>query len=274
MTKIKLVAIDVDGTLLDSKRRLTLNVEKTIKKALSKGIKIVLCTGRPAAGTRHIQKRLGLDDRDDQYIVSFGGSQVVTTNGKILAETPLTYQQYSSLEMLARQKDLHFHALSQDRIYTANRDIGRYTVNESLLDDLPISYRTPEEMKSIKIMKAMFIDEPDVLDQAMEDKKPFDALKSDLVFAKSAPYYLEVNAKEVNKGVALEQLCQILQLTPQNVAAIGDQENDLSMIRFSGYGVAMGNAIPEVKAQANVVTDDNDHDGVATILEKILAESL
>nr|WP_311408413.1 sugar-phosphatase [Liquorilactobacillus uvarum] len=266
--KIKAIAIDIDDTLVNSEKKLTTPVKMAIKKAKDTGIKVVLCTGRPLSGVLQLLKQLQLDDQKDQYVVSFGGSLVQTTDGTVISSDPLSYDNYVDLEYLARKKGLHFHAISKDRIYTANRDIGEYTIYESSLVSLNVSYRTPAEMHDIKIVKAMFIDQPEILETALEDYTAFAELENRVTFTRSTPFYYEANAKGVSKGSALKKLCEELKITSENLMAIGDGGNDLSMIKFAGSGVAMKNAIPELKESAQIITEDNNHDGVARAIEK------
>ncbi len=254
--------------MLNSRKELTASVKETIQQAKKQGVKIVICTGRPLNGVKALLKQLSLDNQSDQFVISFGGAMIQKTNGEILSEQPISYDSYLRLELLARQKQLHFHAISHDRIYTADRDIGHYTVYESLITKLEIFYRTPAELRQTKLIKAMFIDDPQRLAQAMIDWKPFSHLEDQVTFTKSSPFYLEANAKNVSKGQALQFLAQQLQLTKNEIMAVGDEGNDLSMIIYAGLGVAMGNAITEVKAAADWQTADNDHDGVAVALSK------
>ena len=165
MKNIKIIAIDVDGTLLNSKKELTPKVRNAILKAKSAGIKIVIATGRPLSGVEKILTELGLNDQEDQYVVCFGGGVVETTAGNVLFEKKLTYDNYLDLETISLKLGLHFHASTPDRIYTADRDIGDYTLYEANLVNLGISYRTPAEMKDIPIIKCMYVDEKDLLDQ-------------------------------------------------------------------------------------------------------------
>ena len=114
-------------------------------------------------------------------------------------------------------------------------------------------------------------DEPDVLSAAMAKyQADFDQLAKEYMVVKSTPFYLEVNRKGVNKGTALKALTEKLGLTQDNVMAIGDEANDLSMIEYAETGVAMGNGTDLVKKTADVVTADNDHDGVAQAIKNIL----
>ena len=251
MENIKMIAIDIDGTLVNSKKQVTLRVKQAIKMAKKKKIKVVICTGRPLTGVKALLQELELDAQDDQYVVCFGGAATYTTSGELIDERPISYEDYIDLEALARKLRLHFHTVSEDRLYTADRNIGDYTLYEANLVSMGISYRTPEEMRNIKLIKSMYVDEPEVLDAAIKQQKLFEPLKKQVTFTKSAPFYYEANANGVSKGNALQVLCEKLSLTAANVMAIGDEANDLSMIKFAGHGVAMGNAIPEVKQVAD-----------------------
>lgn len=265
---IKLIAIDIDATLLNSKRELTPGVISAIKAASAAGIKVVLCSGRPITGVTPYLAPLGLADQADQYAVTFGGGLVQTTAGNVLAQTQFQYADYIQVEALARQLNLHFHVENADFLYTANRNISEYSVYESSLVNLNIAYRTPEEMRDIALVKGMFIDKPELLDAAMADMTPFKALSDRLTFVKSSPFFLEVSPKGVSKGAALTKLAAELQLDASEMMAIGDEQNDLSMITLAGTGVAMGNATDQVKAAAQYISADNDHDGVAQAIQE------
>ncbi|MDS9269743.1 sugar-phosphatase, partial [Streptococcus pneumoniae] len=107
---------------------------------------------------------------------------------EIISES-LTYEDYLDMEFLSRKLSVHMHAITKDGIYTANRNIGKYTVHESTLVSMPIFYRTPEEMAGKEIVKCMFIDEPEILDAAIE-KIPAEFYERYSI-NKSAPFYLE-----------------------------------------------------------------------------------
>lgn len=271
MEKIKMIAIDIDGTLVNSEKQVTPRVKVAIRRAKEQGIKVVICTGRPLMGVKPLLQTLGLDAQDNQYVICFGGAATYATGGELINEYPISYNDYIDLEALSRKLKLHFHAISEDRIYTADKDIGEYTLHEANLVSMGISYRTPEEMQHIKLIKSMYVDDPKTLDLALQQQELFTELQDRVTFTKSTPFYYEANATGVSKGHALQMLCAKLQLTSDDVMAIGDEANDLSMIQFAGCGVAMGNAISEIKAAAQKTTTDNNHDGVALAIEAILA---
>lgn len=264
--KIKLIAIDIDGTLLNTHGKLTDKVKAAIKQAINAGIKVVIATGRPLSGTKNLLQELSLDDKADQYVVCFGGAVVQSTNGRVIYRKGIEYSDFCDLEALARKKQLHFHVISLDRIYTCNRDIGKYTLHEANLVNLPVSYRTPEELRDIPLIKGMYIDEPAILDERIGNRSDFDYLKQ-FDFMKTAPFYFEAYAKGVNKGSALQHLCDELGITSENVMAIGNEENDIPMIKFASCGIAVNNATPPTLEAANIVVADNDHDGVAEAIK-------
>ncbi|MFD1318758.1 sugar-phosphatase [Loigolactobacillus zhaoyuanensis] len=266
---IKIIAIDIDKTLLTSANELAPATIKAINAATAQGIKVVLCTGRPLIGVTDFLKQLGLADQAAEYVITFNGASVQTTAGTILAEEALDYADYIELEALARRLNLHFQIENDEHLYTANRDLGEYTIYESFLVKIPVSYRTPEEMRDVLMPKGMYIDAPELLDKAWQNVAAFAPYQQRFNFMRSSPFFLEVTKKSVNKGSALAKLAEQLGLTAANVMAIGDQGNDLSMIEYAGTGVAMGNAIDSVKKAAQHVTSDNDHDGVAAAIEKL-----
>lgn len=262
---IKLVAIDIDGTLLDSNHTIRPKVKETLKQANDSGISIVLCTGRPLPGVTEQLRELELYGPND-YVITYNGSLVQATQSKeIISEYTLSYEDFLEIEFMARKNNVHLHTIDDQAIYTANRDIGKYTVHEASLVGMPLKYRTVDEMTpDLSIIKMMMIDEPEILDQAIRQLPAYFTDKYTTV--KSTDFYFEILNKEASKGNALAKLADHLGIAQEEVMAIGDNENDLTMIEYAGIGVAMGNATANVKAAADVITTSNDEDGVAEIL--------
>lgn len=264
---IKLIAIDMDGTLLNEHNVLTQATIDTVKVAKTRGIKIVLCSGRPLTGLRAFFPQLGLTEPGD-YAITYNGAMVQEADsGKVLLQHSLTYAEFLELTQLAKDLNIHTHAEDEANMYTPNRDISRYSVRESFLVDMPLFYRLPEEFPADKqFAKVMFIDHPKLL-AAAQQKIP-QAFFDRYYFVNSEPFFLEALNKKASKGNAVTDLAGKLGLTMDQVMAIGDQGNDLPMIQAAGLGVAMGNAIPEVKAAAQVITATNAEDGVAKAIRQ------
>lgn len=263
---IKLIAIDIDGTLVDSQKALHQTTIDTITKAREAGIKIVLCTGRPLTGVHQYLEPLHIEG-DDQYVVTFNGSLAQSVSGNILVNHNISTEDYIDLESLARKMNVHFHMETKNFIYTANRDISGYTIAESFLVRMPIRYRTPEEITDdLTIAKGMFVDTPEILSKFVADFPQ--SYKDRFYVVQSEPYFFEAMNKKASKGKAIKELAEKLGIAQDEVMAIGDQGNDLTMVKYAGTGVAMGNAIDDVKANAQFITKTNDEDGVAFAIEK------
>jgi Cof subfamily protein (haloacid dehalogenase superfamily) len=259
---VKLIAIDIDGTLLNSKHDITPEVYKAIQEAKAAGIKVVIATGRPLKGVTKILKDLSLLD-DGDYVITYNGALVqATKSGEEFISETLTPEEYLRFEALARELGVHFHANTLDGVYTTNADIGKYTVNEAYLVDMPLYYRDKMTIAAKEIPKAMMIDEPEILDAAIK-KLPKD-IYDNFNVVKSTPYYLELLNKNASKGIAVTHLAEKLGISHDETMAIGDEMNDLAMLEVVGFPVIMGNGNPDLKVQfPNYITKTNDEDGVA-----------
>lgn len=266
---IKLIAIDMDGTLLNPQHEVTPRVKQAIQAARDKGVAVVLATGRPFIGIQRYLAELGLQ-QEGQYCISNNGALVQKADtGECVAEVAVSFDDYLYYEQLARELGVHFQALTQTHLYTANKDISRFTIHEASLTGIPLRYRPVEEMDaSMTFPKVMMIDEPELLDAAIA-RLPAEARARNTIL-KSSPYFLEILNKQVNKGAGVKALADRLGLRREEVMALGDQENDLAMLEFAGTGVAMGNGIDSVKAIAQFVTTSNLEDGVAVAIEKFV----
>ncbi|ADU67339.1 sugar-phosphatase [Pantoea sp. At-9b] len=266
---IKLIAIDMDGTLLNPYHQITPAVKSAIARARDKGVAIVLATGRPFVGVERYLQELDLQ-QPGQYCISNNGALVQRADtGESVAEVTLSFDDFLYVEQLARELGVHFHAFDHASLYTPNKDISEYTIHEASLTGIPVRYRAVAEMDpATRFPKLMMIDKPALLDKAIA-ALPVRARDSYTIL-KSAPYYLEILDPRVNKGYGVKMLAEKLGLQPAEVMTIGDQENDLAMIEYAGTGVAMGNAIDSVKSIAQFITKTNAEDGVAYAIEELV----
>ncbi len=263
---IKMIGIDIDGTLVNDQKQLTQTTQRVITAARRQGIKIVICTGRPLSGTVRYLKQLHIQG-PDEYVVGFNGAIAQSTDGKVIDDARLSYDNYLKAEMISRKFHVNFQIETPNAIYALNRNISKYTIYEASLVNLPLRYRTPEEIKpSLMISKTMWIAEPKRI-TAMKRDLP-KSLYDDMYIVQTEPVFLEALHKGVSKGKTLLKLASQLGIQPDQVMALGDQGNDLSMIKRAGLGVAMGNAIPEDKQNAQFVTKTNNENGVAYAIKK------
>lgn len=266
MSNIKLIAIDMDGTLLTDHQTITPKNVEAIQAATKAGIQVVLASGRPLTGLKHYSEQLGLWSKG-HYTVTFNGALVQEnlTDQPILEHT-LPFETFQTFYELSQKLGLHIHAEDKDAMYTPNRAISRYTAGESALVDLPLNYRPMAEFDpKARFSKVMLIDDPKLI-AAAQPKIP-QSLRDQYYIVNSTPYFIEVMNKNVSKGKAIAELAQYLHLQANEVMAIGDERNDLTMLDYAGTGVAMGNAVPQVKAKANVITLTNNDSGVGQAIQ-------
>lgn len=257
-----LIALDMDGTLLNPEGKIDPAVHDAVQQAKRAGIKVVLCTGRPLPGVTPYLEQLGLTDNGD-YVITYNGALVQRSHsGDILAHHTMNHQDFLTVSDLAEKAGVHFQAINDQGIFTPNKNISYYTVRESFIVNLPLRYRAVHEIDpEMTFSKMMMIDPPELIDAAL-DRLPRD-LSDRYTVLRSEPFFLEVLNKRASKGQALKVLTEILGFSRERVMAVGDNENDIDMIAYAGLGVAMDNAVDKVKEVSDQITLSNLEHGVA-----------
>ncbi|MCF3943200.1 sugar-phosphatase [Oceanobacillus alkalisoli] len=265
----KLIAIDMDGTLLNDHHQVSKETKDTLMKAKEHGAKIVLCSGRPIVGMRQYIADLNLNEADD-YAIAYNGAYIENTNtGEVVSEFSLEYKHLVELHDLSVELNVPMHYFDHEELYTPNKAISKYTVLESFLNDISLNYCPVDEFpKEQSIPNIMFIDEPVKLSEALKQLPK--ELADTYAMVKSAPHFAEFTHLKATKGNAVKRLAERLGIKQEEIMAIGDNGNDRSMIEYAGCGVAMENAIPELKEVADYQTLTNNEDGVAHAIEKLL----
>lgn len=266
----KLIALDMDGTLLNEDKTISLENFTAIQNAKAKGVKVVLATGRPVMGIQRYLNYLNLMEEGD-YAISFNGALVQSTkSGEILGEILMKHSDLKYLGDLSKELGLNIHALTQTSCITPK--LNKYSELEATMNHIPLEIIDFEDIsKDTIIVKIMFIDEPEVLEAAIS-KIPKEVYEKFSVL-RSAPYFLEFLNKRVNKGSGIELLAEKLGIMPKEIICVGDAGNDIHMIKYAGLGVAMDNAVPEVKEIADFITKSNCNNGVAHVINKFILET-
>ncbi|MEX2803753.1 Cof-type HAD-IIB family hydrolase [Streptococcus sp. H31] len=265
---IKLIAIDMDGTLLNSNRELPAENILALQRAAQAGVKIVLCTGRPKSGVEPYFNKLGLSD--NEYVIMNNGCSVYQTkNWDLIDYAALSYQELNTLSQAVQDFPEVCLTLTGQQNYYA---VGE-TVPELVQYDAGLVFLTAQAASLDKIKKsseiifqAMYMGEKRQLDlfqraEAQKLSRLFSAVRSQ-------DYIFEAMPMGVTKGKALRKLSQNLGFRPEEVMALGDAPNDLEMLRFAGVSVAMDNASRLVKEHSRYLTDSNDKAGVAKAIFK------
>ena len=273
---IKLIAVDMDGTLLNSHKKLTETTLKTLQKVVDRGIWIVPSTGRMVQGLPEYIKILpGL-----RYIIAINGGSVwdLKENTSIF-DANIPYEQAMEVIEFVQKYDAVNECYCNNEALMSKVSYGLidYHIPDSLaavvkgnrkaLDDYVGFMR--EKRADVQKIQLFFHDSHKRLAAIRELEKTFPKLS----LTCSQTYNIELNAATANKGNALEILCRHLHIDIQNTMAFGDGGNDKPMLLAAGYAVAMANGTDEIKSVADYVTESNDEDGVARAIEKLILEA-
>lgn len=263
---IKVMALDIDGTLLDDRKVLSAANREAVLMAQQQGIEVVLCTGRPIQGVQMVSELLRLPT-DLSYYVAYNGSLVENWKDKTtIFSKQLSRQTAAMICRLIEPYSVDVHGFTEKGIISFKPEIASYTVRESYLSAAPLQYCEVSQLdRQTAFYKFMIVGEPEKLEQFYQVAHSELLQSVDCYF--SEPHYLEVVPKGINKGAALQQLLTHLKLSTDQLLAIGDNYNDLEMLQLASVGVAMANSPQAIKDQSDHVTDSNNHSGVAAAIK-------
>ncbi|WP_239256387.1 sugar-phosphatase [Listeria ilorinensis] len=265
----KLIAIDIDGTLLNDAHELVVPVIERIKAAKQAGAKVVLCSGRPLVGLRHSLEQLELLDAEDYAITMNGAIVLKTKTGEIVADSALDKEALQDIFAFCAPLGAHLTYLDATKMYVPHEEISILTCKDSLLLQTPLFYQPVDKAPNdIRIAKAMLLDEPEKIDEVVAALTK--ELQEKYYIVRSVPYNLEFLHKGVSKGTALKQLADSLGISRDEVMAIGDAENDSTMLEYAGMPVVMDNAAEHIKQLGKFITKTNNEAGVAYALEELV----
>lgn len=264
----KLIAIDMDGTLLNRKGEISEQNKAAITQARQQGVHVVLASGRPLDGMLFALKELGMDS-DNDYVISYNGSlvQTVATNRMIRQEI-LTGKDAKLLNQWANKLNVFIHAFSLKQGLISPK-ANRYTTHESEINGITLTELPFESLADDDaILKVMMVEQEDKLSQAIEQIPA--ELHEKFTIVRSAPFFLEFMNPTSDKGSGVQALADHLGIHASQVMTLGDAGNDHHMLEYAGLGVAMGNATEATKQLADYVTDTNENSGVAKAIEKFV----
>lgn len=265
--KYRLIATDMDGTLLDKNSEITDFTREAVKKLIESDIKFILCTGRPLKGVEKYVNQLGLDCP----IITYNGAVIThSRTGENIFSQDMDKEEARRVYNLAVEKGTMFIIWSQNKLYAS--EISEKTAfYEEITSTKAQLIEDFEEILSAGITKMLWYDDADILDQWVEELKL--AGFNQTTFVKSRRYFLEFFSNKTSKAVAMEKLGEYYGIKREEMIALGDQTNDLPMIEYAGLGIAMGNAVDSVKAAAGYIADTNENDGAAKAMLKFTIEA-
>ncbi len=267
MTQVKLLALDLDGTLLNSKKLISKANKQALAEARQRGVKVVLTTGRPLAAIRDFLEELDLI-REDDYAITFNGGLIQRNTGQVLSKTVFGYEDVKKVYGLTQTLGISLDLIDDGDVYALHSPVSSlYPTCNAMLNHIPTDFSdiSPDMTfnKGISSCDALLLDKslPSIPKEYHDYFEIF----------KSRDIILEWSPKGVHKANGLAKLIQLIGLSQEEVMACGDEANDLSMIEWAGHGIAMANATDAIKTVANRVSPfSNDQDGVAWAIQEYI----
>lgn len=276
---VKVIITDVDGTLLNSNKEILENTKNDLIKAQGLGIRLVLASGRPTAALTGLARELHMD-KHNGLLIAYNGSKIIDcSNGEVLYNKPMNkdnvrlalehLKKFNVIPMVDVEDSLYvndvFHNIFVDKkefnVIKYESRSGGFRLCE--IDDLPSFVDFP-------INKILISGNPEYLKENFSKiTEPFNKVFN---IALTTPFYLEFNAKNVDKLEAIKSTLEPMGYTNDEIIAFGDGGNDIAMINYAGFGVAMDNAMDELKNVAKFITYSNDLDGISYALRKYIPE--
>ncbi|MEK3941731.1 Cof-type HAD-IIB family hydrolase [Paenibacillus sp. FSL H3-0310] len=243
IAKYRLLALDMDGTLLNDEQIITPTTVEWIQKAVNAGVHVCLSTGRAFVSALPYAEQLGLETP----MITVNGSEVWRAPHEVYRRSLMDPKLVQEMYDLAKADDIWFWAYSLDEVLKQDNWDGDVTGREWL----KFGYHTEDDELRHKLLLRL---------QDM----------GGLEITNSSPHNLEINPLGVNKAAGIKEVCKLLGIEMSQVVAVGDSLNDLAAIQQAGLGVAMGNAQKTVKQEADVVVATNNQDGIAEVIQKYI----
>lgn len=267
----RLIVLDIDGTLTNSKKEITPKTKEALIKIQEQGIYVAIATGRPTPGTKKVAEELELE-RFGNYVLSFNGGRIINYKTK-----QVVYEQTIPAHLAGVLcEEAHHYGVGivtyDEECALAGTKVDKYMETEARINGITIKQIGHfKDSIDFPVNKCLMTAEPEYLvtvEKALKEK-----YSGELNIFRSEPYFLEIMPKGIDKAAMLKRFLPFLGVDREEVICCGDGYNDITMIEFAGLGVAMANAREEVLAAADYVTASNEEDGVAKVVQKFILRS-
>ncbi len=266
--KYKVIALDLDGTLTNHQKEVTPRTLRTLLQCIAEGVIVVLASGRPTFGMEPVADCLKLDKLGG-YLLSYNGAKIV--DWKTRHELYAKYLPDGVIPQIYDYAQAHGYALLgyDGNVIVTEKPDDEYVLEEARINKMKIrGVKYLPDCLEANPVKLLLTGDPEKMKLA--EVELAEQLSGRMDVFRSAPFFVELVPKGIDKALSLQRLLAHLQLTPSDIIAFGDGYNDLTMLRMAGMGVAMGNAVPEVRAEADYITLSNEEDGIAEALTALM----
>lgn len=258
---IKLIALDLDNTLLEKDLTIADKTLSLLQECAAKGITIVIATGRLFYSAEKYAKQIGPETK----VLCYNGCLVSEADGTPIFSTSLTPEIMRKVANFAKERGLYSQFYKDHEILVEKVTDGT-TIDPDLANTTAIEVGNYDTYEFTPSPKAMIVAKPEDVPMYQDELKT--VIGDETYIAQSQPYLIEIMPKDINKAHSLELLCQRLGITKDEVMACGDNTNDAEMVIWSGLGVAMANAVDSLKEVAEYVCSEERSYGVAEAIEK------
>lgn len=270
--KYKLIVLDIDGTLNNSKKVITPKTRETLIRAQEAGLKVAIASGRPTCGINAVAKEIELD-RFGGFVLSFNGAKIINfKTSEVVYEKNLPTEIIPEIYALASENGASVLSYDKNEVITETPD-NEYVLKECFINKIQ-SKKVDSfvEYLNYPVPKCLVVGDGNKM--AELEELAVEKFGDELKIFRSEPYFLEIMPQNVDKAHSLQKLLKRLSLSRQEMIACGDGYNDISMIKLAGMGIAMANAQELVKQAADFMTLSCDDDGVAYAVEKFFFENM
>ena len=259
MGDIRLIALDIDGTLVNDQKEVPPENLEALQEARAKGVYVAISSGRMIPSIEPIEAKLGIDT----VILAYNGGKVVGPRAEGRQEIlhrPVPATEAARFVDYSRERGHVLNFYHEDRLYSEEGD-DSYTHFRDIYSGRTGSvyhFTDLDEFRDVSPTKLILMAHPEERDRLVDELSPD---FPELFLSKSDPEYLEITARGVNKGTALPALAEYFGFSTEEILAIGDADNDNQMLEAAGLGVAVANARETTKAVADVITERTNNDG-------------
>lgn len=266
----KIIACDLDETLLSTDRTVSSKNIAAIQKARELGVKFVPATGRGYSSVGGTLKELGLFNKKNEYVISYNGGAITENKAnRLLAFDGLPFDVAEKLYQRGLNYDVCIHVYTKDMVYVYNINQGEKDYVAGRMEITEVSEQNLDFLKGQAIVKVLFQNmDRAYLNQIEADLKD---ITQDVDVSYSSNRYIEFNHKGVNKGAGLKKLADMLGVNMKETIAIGDNFNDLAMIQAAGLGIGVQNTVEDMKPMCDYIAKaTNDENAIAEVIEKFV----